>query len=437
MLKRKIFNKISSYLKSDSDKLLIIDGARQTGKTYSIRELGSKLYSSYIEIDMKNDKINDKLFAKADTIEKFYRALEIYTNNKIHDYDDTLIFLDEIQIYPHILHLMKSLLHNAKYKYIASSFNLKSIIDKNIILRESIDVISIYPLDFEEFLWANNYSISFVNDLRYHYDRQEKLSLFQHKNMMKLFYDYLRVGGMPKVVDSYVKFKNFDEVVKIQNEIVDLYYELIQEYENDFEKKMFVGRIYEMIPYFLNSPRKRMVIRDIENKGPKRITDYKREIEFFISSKIAICSFAVAEPMLPLEKRTGKQLLKLYLNDVGLYYSVICNIDNNAYYDNLSSLYIRNLYETVVAQELNAHGRDLFYFNRIDGEIQFLLDDGNGLMKPIVISYGEQNNYHRFLKNFMLLNEGKIGTSILLSDDAEFYTIHGIQYVPIYFIMFI
>ena len=180
-----------------------------------------------------------------------------------------------------------------------------------------------------------------------------------------------------------------------------------------------------------------MVIRDIENKGPKRITDYKREIEFFISSKIAISSFAVAEPMLPLEKRTGKQLLKLYLNDVGLYYSVICNIDNNAYYDNLSSLYIRNLYETVVAQELNAHGRDLFYFNRIDGEIQFLLDDGNGFMKPIVIDNEKKYNYHRFLKNFMLLNEDKIESSIVLSDDAEFYTIHGIQYVPIYFIMFI
>lgn len=437
MLKRKIFNKISSYLKSDSDKLLIIDGARQTGKTYSIRELGSKLYSSFIEIDMKNDETNDRLFANADTIDKFYKALELYTDNKIHDYDDTLIFLDEIQIYPHILSLMRSLLHNTKYKYIASSFSLKSTINKNVILHENIDVISIYPLDFEEFLWANNYNISFVNDLRYHYDRQEKLPLFQHKNMMKLFYDYLRVGGMPKVVDSFVTNRNFDEVVKIQNEIVELYHELIQEYENDFEKKMFVGRIYEMIPCFLDSPRKRMVIRDIENKGPKRITDYKREIEFFISSKIAISSFAVAEPMLPLEKRTGKQLLKLYLNDVGLYYSVICNIDNNAYYDNLSSLYIRNLYETVVAQELNAHGRDLFYFNRIDGEIQFLLDDGNGFMKPIVIDNEKKYNYHRFLKNFMLLNEDKIESSIVLSDDAEFYTIHGIQYVPIYFIMFI
>lgn len=437
MLKRKIFNKISSYLKSDSDKLLIIDGARQTGKTYSIRELGSKLYSSFVEIDMKNDETNDRLFANADTIDKFYKALELYTDNKIHDYDDTLIFLDEIQIYPHILSLMRSLLHNTKYKYIASSFSLKSTINKNVILHENIDVISIYPLDFEEFLWANNYNISFVNDLRYHYDRQEKLPLFQHKNMMKLFYDYLRVGGMPKVVDSFVTNRNFDEVVKIQNEIVELYHELIQEYENDFEKKMFVGRIYEMIPCFLDSPRKRMVIRDIENKGPKRITDYKREIEFFISSKIAISSFAVAKPMLPLEKRTGKQLLKLYLNDVGLYYSVICNIDNNAYNDNLSSLYIRNLYETVVAQELDTHGRDLFYFNRIDGEIQFLLDDGNGFMKPIVIDNEKKYNYHRFLKNFMLLNEDKIESSIVLSDDAEFYSIHGIQYVPIYFIMFI
>ena len=256
MLKRKIFNKISSYLKSDSDKLLIIDGARQTGKTYSIRELGSKLYSSFIEIDMKNDETNDRLFANADTIDKFYKALELYTDNKIHDYDDTLIFLDEIQIYPHILSLMRSLLHNTKYKYIASSFSLKSTINKNVILHENIDVISIYPLDFEEFLWANNYNISFVNDLRYHYDRQEKLPLFQHKNMMKLFYDYLRVGGMPKVVDSFVTNRNFDEVVKIQNEIVELYHELIQEYENDFEKKMFVGRIYEMIPCFWIRPEK-------------------------------------------------------------------------------------------------------------------------------------------------------------------------------------
>ncbi|MBO4796492.1 MAG: AAA family ATPase, partial [Verrucomicrobia bacterium] len=156
MLFRKIQSRIQQYLKSDPNKVLIVSGARQVGKTYIIRDIGGKLFRSYVEINLLEDSLGAGLFKNVRTVEDFYLALSMKAGNKMRDRKNTLIFLDEIQAYPHLLTLLKFLKQDNKYTYIASGSLLGvTLAESSSIPIGSIEVIQMYPLDFEEFLRAN------------------------------------------------------------------------------------------------------------------------------------------------------------------------------------------------------------------------------------------------------------------------------------------
>ena len=201
MLYRKITKRIEEYLSSDSDRMLLIDGARQIGKSYIIRHVGEKMFPNYIEINMEEDKLGDRVFAEAKTTKDFYMALSIVAGDKMKEKNNTLVFIDEIQAYDHLLTLVKFLMKEKKFTYIASG-SLLGVTLKNTqsIPIGSLDIQHMYPMDFEEFLYANGVGEMAIDAMRESFNNSQALSDTMHDKILDLFKKYLLVGGMPKAV---------------------------------------------------------------------------------------------------------------------------------------------------------------------------------------------------------------------------------------------
>lgn len=188
MLFRKIATRIEEYLSSDSDRMLLIDGARQIGKSYIIRHVGEMMFPNYIEINMEEDKLGDRVFASAKTTKDFYMALSVVAGDKMKQRENTLVFLDEIQAYDHLLTLVKFLMKEKKFTYIASG-SLLGVTLKNTqsVPMGSLDIQHMYPMDFEEFLYANGVGEFAIDSMKESFHKQEALSEAMHNKLMDLF----------------------------------------------------------------------------------------------------------------------------------------------------------------------------------------------------------------------------------------------------------
>ena len=199
MLYRKIEKLIEEHLKSDTQKILLIDGARQVGKTYIIRYVGQRLFENFIEINMVEDSIGDRLFANTKTIEDFYLQVSMIAGNKMKAKSDTLIFIDEIQAYPHLLTLLKFLSQDNKFTYIASGSLLSVTLSQTTSIPiGSIRKVRMYPLDFEEFLYANGMNEFVISAVQNKFKELQSLDENMHNKMMDYFQKYLLIGGLPK-----------------------------------------------------------------------------------------------------------------------------------------------------------------------------------------------------------------------------------------------
>ena len=392
MLYRKITPHIERYLSSDSNKMLMIDGARQIGKSYIIRWVGKKMFPNYIEINMEEDKLGDRIFAEARTTSDFYMALSVVAGDKMRDKANTLVFIDEIQAYDHLLTLIKFLMRDNRFTYIASG-SLLGITLKNTqsVPIGSLEVMHMYPMDFEEFLYANGIGEYTIEAMRKSFDNQQGLSDTIHAKMLDLFKKYLIVGGMPDAVNTFVESRNILKIRSIQNEIHDLYEVDCTKYEDENNTRLKIRRIYQMIPSTLENKKKRIVIKDIEDKPWKRTKDYLDEFEYLISAGIALETKAISTPTYPLVENSGKNLLKLYLNDVGILSSIYYHNNISAIMSDIDSINLGTVYETVVAQELKAHGYGLYYYdNKKNGEVDFLIDDADTLCNiPLEVKSGK------------------------------------------------
>ena len=438
MLFRKISSVIESHLQSDSDKILLIDGARQVGKTYIIRYVGQKLFPNFIELNMVEDSIGDRLFANTRTVEDFYLQVSMLAGEKMKSKSDTLIFIDEIQAYPHLLTLLKFLRQDNRFTYIASGSLLGvTLAQTTSIPIGSIRTVSMYPLDFEEFLYANGMNEAVISSLKSKFDRLESLDESTHNKMMDLFRKYLLVGGLPDAVNTYIAEKNIRSVREIQSEIHDYYAADASKY--DTERKLKIRKIYDLIPSNLENKKKRVVAQSIEGKKGKTFNDYQDEFEYLISAGIALNVQAISNPVFPLIQSTGKNLLKLYLNDVGILTCILYGSNIRAILDDQRSINLGSVYESVVASELIAHGHKLFYYdNRNKGEVDFLIDDYDSLScVPIEVKSGKDYTVHSALNNFVQNEDYNIKKAYVLSNNREITTNGKIAYLPIYFAMFL
>lgn len=440
MLKRKIESYLEDYLKSDSNKMLILAGARQIGKSYIIRHVGKKLFPNYVEINMAEDSYGQRNFANAKTLDDFYLNLSIVAGNKLKNKHNTLVFIDEIQTYDHLLTMVKFLKQDDRYTYIASGSLL------GITLKEtpslpigSVIIKNMYPLDFEEFLWANGVGEDAIATIESKIDQRESLSESLHTKMMDLFKKYLLVGGMPDAVNSFVSKKNIVEVREIQQEIHHLYRLDAARYEQENQRKLKIQRIFEMIPSNLENKKKRVMAAKIEGKKDARMGDYSDEFEYLISAGIALQVQAVSKPSYPIIENSGKNLLKLYLNDVGIFTEILYQNQIQAIMNNIGSVNLGSVYEAVVAQELAAHGFRLCYYdNKKMGEVDFLIDDTDNLsVTPIEVKSGKDYYVHSALSNIIKVKEYNIKQAFVLNNDREIRIKNGITYLPIYSVMFL
>lgn len=440
MLYRKIEKDIEGYLRAEDDRIMILEGARQIGKSFIIREVGNKLYDNFIEINFAEDDEGPKIFKGIGTTEGFYFTLSSVYGEKLDRYENTLIFLDEIQHYPQYLTLLKFFREDRRFRFIASGSLL------GITLREttSIPVGSIirknmYQLDFEEFLIANGFGQEALNTLRTKLMNRESLDESLHDYIMNLFRRYLLVGGLPAAVNEYLDSHNIVKVRNVQENIRSLYEVDATKYEKDSNKTLLIRRIYNMIPSQLENKKKRIIIKDIQNKIGDRFDNYLEEFEYLISSGTALEVSAISNPKYPLAESAHKNLMKLYLNDVGLLTMLLYKNSIRPVISDEDSVNLGSVYESVVAQELKAHGHKLFYYdNKQRGEVDFLIDDySSTTILPIVVKSGKDYTRHSALNNLLKVRDYDIASGLVLSNSREVKTVGNVSYMPVYYVMFI
>lgn len=437
MLYRKIRKNIEIFIKENPNKVLIVEGARQIGKTFIIREIGKAEFKNFIEVNMLEDKMNNRDFEKVRSIEDFYIKLSSIAGNKMKGKEDTLIFIDEIQEYPELITLLKFLNEDNKYTFIASGSLLGITLGKTTSIPiGTIEIMKMYPLDFEEFLIANGASEMYINYLKSKYEKMESLDENEHNKILDLFKKYMLVGGLPDAVNSYVEKKNINDVRMIQETIINMY--KIDASKYDTAHKLKIQRMYELIPSNMENKKKRLMLNDIENKAGKKKSDYQDEFDYLISSGISIEVKSVSEPRFPLIQSTLKSLVKLYMNDVGLLSTVLYKNNVKPILDTESSINLGSVYETVVATELKAHGKTLYYFdNKKNGEVDFLIDDFNELsVLPIEVKSGKNYYVHNAINNLIGIPNYNINNGYILSNEREIKRKGKITYIPVYMVMF-
>lgn len=437
MLFRKIQAYIEDYFNSDSNKVLLIEGARQIGKTYIIRHVGKKMFENFIEINMVQDFDGEKLFANAKTVDDFYLQVSMLEGNKMKEKENTLIFIDEIQVYPHLITMLKFLKDDDRFNYIASGSLLGVTLNETTSIPiGSIERKQMYPLDFEEFLISQGFNSFAIGALKNKFERQESLDEVTHEKVMDLFKKYLLIGGLPDAVNSYIKDKNIVNVRTIQNEIHGYYGADASKYDN--ERKLKIRRIYDQIPSNLENKKKRVIIQNIEGIKGKRFSDYEDEFDYLVSAGIALEVKAISNPVFPLIESSGKNLLKLYLNDVGILTNILYKHNIRAVLDTEKSINLGTVYESVVASELKAHGHKLYYYdNRNKGEVDYLVDDYDSLsVVPIEVKSGKDYTVHSALNSFISNDSYNIEHAVVLSNEREVTHKSKITYLPIYYVMF-
>lgn len=440
MLYRKIGKEIEAHLVSSSDKILVLEGARQIGKSFIIREIGKELFKNFVEVNFAEDNEGPQHFKNIHSTEAFYFTLSMVAGNQLGNVDDTLVFLDEIQVYPQYLTMLKFFRQESRYRFIASGSLL------GIALRSttSIPVGSIirkqmYQLDFEEFLIANNFNSDAISSLRDKFWKKESLSEEQHQHLLGLFRRYLLVGGMPDAVNIYLETHNIVKVREIQESIQVLYGDDASKYEQDSQKHLLIRRIYDMIPSQMENKKKRIVAKDIRDKKGDRFVQYRDEFEYLISSGIALDVHAVSNPHFPLSESVHKNLLKLYLNDVGMLTAQLYRNNIRPVLDDERSVNLGAVYETAVALQLKAKGHRLFYYdNRKKGEVDFLVDDYSSTsVLPIEVKSGKDYAVHSALNNLLSTPDYHVQSAIVISNEREVRKVGPVIYMPVYYTMFL
>ena len=438
MLYRKFARRLEEFLNNEPRKILLVNGARQIGKSYIIRYVGKQLFKNFVEINLKADKEGMGIFQSVRSVDDFYLQLGAIAGDKLGNKQDTIVFLDEIQSYPHLMTMLKFLNEEARYRYIASGSELGvALAQTPSVPIGSIAIEQMYPLDFEEFLFAMGCGQNTIDGVRRSFENRQSLNDSMHNYMLQQFKLYLLVGGMPDAINKFLENRNITQVRNIQRDIHTLY--RIDASQYDEEKKLVIRNIYDLIPSNMENKKKRIIVKNIEGKsGHKQYSDYAEEFEYLTNSGVVLQVRAISNPKFPLLESESKNLLKLYLSDVGLLTNLLYGTNVNAVLGDVLSINLGSVYESVVAQELHAHGFQLHYYdNKQRGEVDFLIDDYDSLtVLPIEVKSGKDYKVHSALDRFIATPDYHITRAVVLSNEQKVYEDCGIIYMPVYYVMF-
>lgn len=432
MLKRKIESKILSWIKNGSNALLI-EGARQVGKTFIIRESLRKEGCDYIEFNLIEFPQIVKLLETSQTVDEMIVNLSLFTDKQFKR-NKTIIFFDEIQEFKELATKIKFWVEEGSFKYILSG-SLLGVELKNIKSAPVgyLTTLTMYPLDFEEFLQVYNFTDDIKISLKKSYIERTPVNEIVHEQLMKMFNMYLNVGGMPSAVNVFKDTKNLDEVMRIHQDIINQYKLDYTRYEEE-NKKLLLNEIYTRIPAELNSSNKRFNFADL-----KKGIHFERIENNFLwlsSAGVALPVYNVTEPLIPLLINQKRSLFKLFLSDVGLLTTQYGKNAKIKILSGESSFNYGSIYENVVAQELKAHGFDLNYYNsKKYGELDFVIEYKDNVL-PLEIKSGKDYTRYSALKNVMSIRNYSIKECFILNNHNVKVNGNFIYY-PIYMIMFI
>ena len=432
MLERRIKQEIRDFLDSDRKEALMVTGARQVGKTYIIRECAKEIYKNIVEINFVENQQAVKLFENITGSKDILLRLSALTDVPMIP-GQTLIFFDEVQECPEIVTAIKFLVEDGQYRYILSGSLLGvELKDIRSVPVGYLSILEMYPLDFREFCEANRVSQTVMDKLKECFEKKQPVDELIHEKMMELFRLYLIVGGMPAVVDAYIRTNNLKEVLRIQQGIVQLYYKDIAKYDKD--NKLYLDEIFSLIPSELNNKNKRFIMKDLNENF--RFSRYENSFIWLKEAGVALPVYCVQEPELPLLLSKSTNLIKLFLSDVGLLASMYVDGLQLKILSREKDINFGAIYENVAAQELKAHGFELYYFNsKKQGELDFVIEyQGNVL--PLEIKSGKAYTRHNALDN-VLKDERYAIPQALVFCNENISTVDKIVYLPIYMIGFL
>ena len=414
-----------------SKTALLIEGARQIGKTFSIRQFGKK-FKTYIEINFIEQPEAISLFKDLSNTKDLLARLSLFTKQKLIK-RDTLIFFDEVQICPEVITYIKFLVDEGSYNYILSGSLLGIEINDLRSVPVGYQTIKrMFPLTFREFALNLGLNSSILENLETSFKEKKPVDDFIHKKMMELFRVYLVVGGMPAAVNRYIETNNLNEVIDIQNQIVNLYKKDITQYDKN--NKLAIAQIFELIAPQLNSQNKRFIIKNI--KSGVKFGRYENSFLWLKDAGVALPVYNVETPKIPLKLSKSRSLFKLFMSDVGLLASEYSQGIQLKIISGDDKLNYGAIFENYIAQELTACEHDLYYYNnKKRGELDFLIEyDGEVL--PIEVKSGKDYKVHRALSNIMDCGEFNLNRALIFNNSN--LKVEGkLTYAPIYMAMFL
>ena len=432
MITRKIESELQCFLHDPKKKALLITGARQVGKTYSIREFGRQHFQSFIEINFLENPSAKSIFEHAKNSKDLLLRLSLIVDGELIP-NNTLIFLDEVQECKEIVTAIKFLVEEGSYRYILSGSLLGvELKDIRSVPVGYMDIVEMYPLTFEEFALANKVAPAIINTLHDAYTQKTPVDPVIHEKMMELFRLYLVIGGMPAAVEQYLNSNNLREVLRIQQSIITLYKKDISKY--DPENKLYIEDIFNLIPSELNSKNKRFILKNLNENF--RFSKFSNSFLWLKEAGVALPTFCADTPTTPLLLSKSTNLFKLFLSDVGLLAAMYMNGIQIKILNHEKDINFGAIYENAAAQELKAHGFDLYYFNsKKQGELDFLIEY-NGNILPIEIKSGKDYTKHAALNN-VLGNEAYAIPEAFVFHNGNVESAGKITYYPIYMLMFV
>ena len=412
---------------SNRKEALLITGARQVGKTFIIRKCAKKHFEYVIEINFIERPDAIKLFENAKSSEDILLRISAFTDVPLVP-GKTLIFFDEVQECKEIVTAIKFLVEDGKYRYILSgSFLGVELKDIRSVPVGYMTIMEMYPLNSFEFCRANKVSQRIFDMLEMCWNEKKAIDQIVHEKLLDLFHLYLIVGGMPAVVEGYLRTKNLQEVFRLQKGILQLYKKDIAKY--DPQNKLYLEEIFNLIPSELNSKNKRFILKNLNENF--HFSRYEHSFIWLKEAGVALPVYCVQEPEVPLLLSKATNLFKLFLSDVGLLAAMYADGLQIKILNKEKDINFGSIYENAVAQELKTQGFELYYFNsKKQGELDFVIEyKGNVL--PIEVKSGKSYTRHNALDNVMSTPRYHIEQAIVFCNE-NIHEKNKIVYMPVY-----
>ena len=430
MLHRKIYSRIEGFYKDRPGKALMIVGARQVGKSYIVEEFCKAHYENFIKMDFIENSDYRSVFSGAESVEEILLRLSTLFGDKMIP-GKTMIFFDEVQECKELITQIKYLVQDGTYDYILSGSLLGTVFRDIVSVPVGyMDIVQMYPLDFEEFALANGVGAKVIEALRRSFEDKKPVDAYIHERMMQLFELYLIVGGMPAAVSTYLETKNLRRVADEQSAIIRLYRRDISKYTE--ENRLYLNEIFDLIPSELNAKNKRFILKNLNEKA--RFDKYYDSFLWLKNAGVALPANVVDEPKAPLLLSKSQNLFKLFSNDIGLLAAQYGGEIQLRILRHETAINFGAIYENVAAEELTAHGYTLYYYNsKKFGELDFVIEEG-GKVLPIEIKSGKDYYRHNAMDNVLnLADYGLEEGYVFCGGNVE--TAGRITYFPIYMLM--